>query len=209
MNKNCHIAFAMMLPVLLCGCFSHRHDAPFNEGLGLDGATVLLVPFRETSANADLWYGESRRGRVVIESFEIWAAKPEFDARLVSGERVNEAQKAIRDWTKPRLGDSDLGRIGKSVGARFVVEGVIEEFVLKSPRSVGFFDPKAVISYRVLDTEKLKVVHQRKRWHVGRDRGSEGQFKVDYEFDNPRKIEFTFLALIGQRLVEELYGYSD
>ena len=209
MRKNCRSALALLLPVLLCGCFSHRHDAPFNDGLGLDGETVLLVPFRETTANVDLWYGESRRGRSVVTSFEIYAEKPEFDARLVSGERVNEAQKVIRDWTKPRLGDSDLGRIGKSVGARFVVEGIIEEFVLKNPRSVGFFDPKAVISYRVLDTEKSKVVHQRTRWRVGRERGSEGQFKVNFEFDAPRQIELQLLTLIGRRLVEELYGYSD
>ena len=80
---------------------------------------------------------------------------------------------------------------------------------MKNPRSVGFFDAKAVISYRVLDTEKSKVVHQRKRWRVGRERGSEGQFKVDFEFDNPRKIELSLLALVGRRLVEELYGYSD
>ena len=209
MNKNCHIAFAMMLPVLLCGCFSHWHAASFNEGSGLDGETVLLVPFREVAANADLWYGESRRGRAIVESFEIWANDQGVDARVVTGERVVEAQKAIRDWTKPRLGDSDWGRIGKSVGARFVVEGIIEEFALRSPRSVGFFDAKAVISYRGLDTEKSKVVHQRKRWRVGRERGSEGQFKVDFEFDNPRKIELALLALIGERLGEELYGYSD
>ena len=209
MRKNCRSAFVLLLPALLCGCFSHRHDAPFNDGLRLDGETVLLVPFRETTANADLWYGESRRGRNIATSFEIHAAKPEFDGRLVSGERVNEAQKVIRDWTKPRLGDSDLGRIGKSVGARFVVEGIIEEFALKNPRSVGFYDPKAVISYRVLDTEKSKVVHQRKRWRVGRERGSEGQFKVNFEFDDPVTIEVKLLNLIGQRLVEELYGYSD
>ena len=209
MNKNYHIAFAMMLPVLLCGCFSHWHAAPFNEGSGLDGETVLLVPFREAAVNADLWYGESRRGRRIIEGLEIWAANQDVDARFVSGERVVEAQKAIRDWTKPRLGDSDWGRIGKSVGARFLVEGVIEEFALKNPRSVGFYDAKAVISYRVLDTEKSKVVHRRKGWRVGRDRGSEGQFKVDFEFDNPRDIELRLLALIGRRLGEELYGYSD
>ena len=74
---------------------------------------------------------------------------------------------------------------------------------------MGFFDAKAVISYRVLDTKKSKVVHQRKRWRVGRDRGSEGQFNVDFEFDNPRNIELRLLALIGIRLGEELYGYSD
>lgn len=209
MNKTRHAAFALILPVLLCGCFSHWHAAPFNEGSGLDGETVLLVPFRETAANADLWYGESRRGRRIIADLETWAAEKGVDARFVSGERVVEAQKAIRDWTKPRLGDSDWGRIGKSVGARFLVEGIIEEFALKNPRSVGFFDAKAVISYRVLDTEKSKVVHQRKRWRVGRDRGSEGQFNVDFEFDNPRNIELRLLALIGIRLGEELYGYSD
>lgn len=209
MNKIRHIAFALTLPVLLCGCFSHWHAAPFNEGSGLDGETVLLVPFREVAANADLWYGESRRGRAIVESLQIWADGQGVDARFVTGERVMEAQKTIRDWTKPRLGDSDWGRLGKSVGARFVVEGIIEEFALRSPRSVGFFDAKAVISYRVLDTEKSKVVHQRKRWRVGRERGSEGQFKVDFEFDNPRKIELRLLALIGERLGEELYGYSD
>lgn len=209
MNKIGPIAAVLMLPVSLCGCFSSWHAAPFNEGVGLGGETVFLVPFREAAPNADLWYGESRRGRRIVEGLEIWAVNREAGAVFVSGERVEEAQRAIRDWPKPRLGDSDWGRIGKSVGARFLVEGVIEEFELKNPRSVGFFDAKAVISYRVLDTEKSKVVHQRKRWRVGRDRGSEGQFKVDFEFDNPRDVELRLLALVGRRLGEELYGYYD
>lgn len=209
MNKKSLFAVALVLPVSLCGCFSTWHAASFNGGAGLDGETVLLVPFREAAANADLWYGESRRGGHIVEGIEIWATNREVEALFVSGERVEEAQKAIRNWAKPRLSDSDWGRIGRSVGARFLVEGVIEEFELKNPRSIGFFDAKAVISYRVLDTEKSKVVHQRKRWRVGRDRGNEGQFKVDFEFDNPREIELRLLALIGRRLGEELYGYSD
>ena len=47
----------------------------------------------------------------------------------------------------------------------------------------------------MLDTEKVRVVHQRKGWRVGRERGNEEQFKVDIEFDNPQEIELRLLAL--------------
>ena len=131
---------------------------------------MLLVPFRETLAGADLWYGESRRGQTITKGVRVWAAGQEVDARFVTGERVDEEQKAIRNWAKPRLSDAEWARIGRNVGARFLVEGSIDKLQLKDPRSIGFFSARAVISYRVLDTEKGRVVHQRKGWRDCRDR---------------------------------------
>jgi len=209
MMKKIPFSFALLLPLSICGCFSSWHGAQFNGGVGLEGETVLLVPFRETTSGADLWYGESRRGLRVVQTIKVWAETQEADAIFVSGERVDEAQKTIRDWAKPRLSDSDWGSIGRSVGARFLVEGAIEDFQLKDRRSVGFFNATAVVSYRVLDTEKARVVWQRKGWRVGRDKGHEGQFRVEFGFDNPREIELLLLKTIAKRLGEELYGYYD
>ena len=203
MKMNGLSAAALLLPLSMCGCFSSWHASPFNGGEGLEGQTVLLVPFRETLAGADLWYGESRRGQTITKGVRVWAAGQEVDARFVTGERVEEAQKAIRNWAKPRLSDAEWARIGRNVGARFLVEGSIDRLQLKDPRSIGFF------SARVLATEKGRVVHQRKGWRGGRDRGNENQFKVDLEFDNPREIELRLLALTAKRLAEELYGYYD
>ena len=209
MTKKWFFAAALLVPLSICGCFSSWHASPFNGGVGLEGETVLIVPFREALAGADLWYGESRRGSTITKGIRMWATNQEVDARFVTGERVEEAQKTIRNWAKPRLSDADWARIGGNVGARFVVEGSVDKLQLKDPRSVGFFSALAVISYRVIDTDKARIVHQRKSWRVGRDRGNEGQFKVDLEFDNPREIELRLLALVAKRLGEELYGYYD
>ena len=209
MKMNGLSTAALLLPLSICGCFSSWHASPFNGGEGLEGQTVLIVPFRESLAGADLWYGESRRGQTITKGIRMWAAGQDIDARFVTGERVEEAQKTIRNWAKPRLSDAEWARIGRNVGARFLVEGSIEKLQLKDPRSIGFFSARAVISYRVLETEKGRVVHQRKGWRVGSERGNEDQFKVDLEFDNPQEIELRLLALTARRLAEELYGYYD
>ena len=197
---------ASLLPLLVSGCSSSRVVSPFNGGAGVEGEAVLLVPFRE---GKNFWYGESRRGLTIVRLIEKWAAHQETESIIVSGERVEDAQRQIRDWAKPRLGDSDWGRIGRSAGARFIVEGSIDKLQLKDPRSVGFFSAEATISYRVLDTQKSRTVHQRKGWLVGKDRGNEGQFRVDIEFDDRQEIEMRLLILVARRLGEELYGYSD
>lgn len=209
MIKKILFSGTLLLPLAVCGCFPARQAARFNDGAGLEGAPVLLVPFRETASGVDLWYGESRHGLRVVRTIKMWAENEETVAIFVSGERAAEAQKTILDWAKPRLSDSDWGSIGRSVGARFLVEGTIEAFQLKDPRSIGFFSPTAVVSYRVLDMENSKVAWQRKSWPVSREKDREGQFKVEFGFDNPREIELRLLALIAKRVGEDLYGYYD
>jgi len=187
------------------GCHSF-HDARFNDGNGASGESVLLVPFRES--RRDRWYGESREGRGVVKFLRDWTEEQAVDAVFVESELAEEVLHQVLNWTKKDLRVADWVRIARPCGARYVIEGDILALELDNALSIGFYDPVATVRYRVIDLESGREVWSRDSWEIKLDE-RESQFQPTYEFENADKVRALFLAHIGSRLGEELYGYHE
>ena len=188
-----------------CSFFPQFQEARFNNGDGAAGENILVVPFRESRRG---WYGESRDGRGVVAFLRQWTQARAVDARFVESEISQEVLHRVYNWPKKTIRRSDWVDLARPAGVRYLVEGDILSLKLDNPLTVGFFDPEALIRYRVIDLQDGREVHSRERWKL-RQSERESEFRVSYDFDDPEKVRAQFLAYIAKRLGQELYGYYE
>ncbi len=137
-----------------------------------------------------------------------WTEARAVDARFVESEISQEVLHRVYNWPKKTIRRSDWVDLARPAGVRYLVEGDILSLKLDNPLTVGFFDPEALIRYRVIDLQDGREVHSRERWKL-RQSERESEFRVSYDFDDPEKVRAQFLAYIAKRLGQELYGYYE
>ncbi len=199
------LAVTVVAPLLFSGCHTF-HDARFNNGEGANGEEILVVPFSESGKS--LWYGESREGRGLVKFMREWAHENAVDPLFVESELTEEALHKVFNWPKERITTRDWVKIARTTGARYLVHGDIRHLSVSNPLSIGFYDPNALVRYRVVDLVNGQTVYSRDDWKVRMDE-RDTQFRLAYQSEDARKVRAAFVAYVGMKLGQEIYGFYD
>ena len=200
------LALAIPACAVFAGCDSTFHDARFNDGEGASGERTLIVPFRQS--RREIWYRESPEGRAIVKFLRLWTEKQGIDTLFAESEDEADVLHRVGNWPNDRIRKDDWVRLARPAGVRYVVEGDILSLQLENKLSIGFFDPRAVIKFRVIDVLSGREVLHREAWKLAfTDR--ESQLQLSSKFESSQQVMALFLAYIGKRLGQELYGYYD
>jgi hypothetical protein len=164
---------------------------------------ILLVPFRDLALPHGHGYGESPRGRRVIENFRHWTEK-NFEPRFADGEAV---VRALREWTKEKITSKDWQRLLMGIDADMVLLGDIVDLKLKDPRAIGFYKGSIVARYSLIDARTGRVAYPptevKQEWPPPKD--------LDVPFlelsTKPEEIETGLLRVVAEQVGKDLFGY--
>jgi len=197
-------AIAALLSLGAIGCQEFERPS-FNRREGANDAPLLVVPFREPSRH--LWYGESPRGNRLAEHLKRWARENALSPVILEGDDVTVTLERVRDWTQGDLRTEDWKRLTTGLGARFVVEGEIQEPKLRSERVVGLYDAELTAKFRVLDVVNGRVAFE----STAQGKYGGGEASLDMITDVPDRrndaaVEERLLRALAEQIGKELYG---
>ena len=188
------------------GCKTYN-PALFNRGVGVYGATVLIVPFSELRHN--MWYNESTRGALVAKSLKFWVTQQhesDFPDSYVEEQIIDD----VTDWTAERISSDDWKELVTGFGIDYVVVGDLTEVELRNPRDVNILNPTASARYRVIDTAAGREVFSNTTTvQVGNLHDEELMIPaIDMGADNAKQ-ERELLVNLSKKIGKELYGYYE
>jgi hypothetical protein len=195
-------SLAASLSVIGCTKFQ---KARFNRGLGVDGDSVLVIPFSEPKNHR--WYTESERGVKLAEAFKWWVtdnASPNFP----TGSAASDALKAVRDWERDTISVEDWRRLTLGLDVKYVLVGTIENLAITSPRRIGMLDPSVEATYQLINVETGKLAVERPRFTLELEQSKSHHDIPSLELgSDPQDAERRLLLLLAAEIGQDLYGY--
>ena len=188
------------------GCKTYQ-PALFNRGIGVFGATVLIVPFSELRHN--MWYNESLRGARVSQTMKFWVTQ-QHGADFPDSYREEQIIEQVTDWAGESISSEDWKKLVTGYGIDYVVVGDLTKVELRNPRDINLLNPTATARYRVIDTTIGKEIFKNETTvNVGNLRDDELQIPaLDIGADSPRIVREVLISL-GRKMAKELYGYYE
>lgn len=182
--------------------------AQFNQGRGVDGESILAVPFSEP--RRQLWYGESEDGRLVAEAFKAWVsarAKPNFPL----GEGVQQSLRQIMNWPDRSISAAQWKQLTAGLGTKYVVYGEIHDISLQRPDRIGILEPRIEANYRVVDvgSSPPRLVYESTKFVLDTVQGQETELPLTALGADLAGAKRKLLAKLGERIGKDLYGYYD
>lgn len=176
--------------------------ATFNQGDGLQDATVLIVPFSEL--REDLWYTESRRGDALARYLDRWI-RENASHDLVVDDTVIEK---IRDWPSDRISRMNWRSLLADSEADYVVVGDLKNIRLQSQKMIGLLDASGTVRFRVIEAKTGKTIYSKQdlSMSIG-NREEEIDIPIMAMGSDQVAVSKRVLALLGKAVGRELYGY--
>jgi|RhiMethySRZTD1v2_1073278.scaffolds.fasta_scaffold24317_3 hypothetical protein len=178
--------------------------AIFNHGEGVNGDKVLIVPFSEPKQG--LWYGESPNGRTVAESIKVWI-RSNADPNFPEGPEVKRVLEHVMNTTEQHISADHWKKLTAGLGIKYVVYGEIEDMSLSRPDRIGTLDPTVQASYRVVDVEIARIVHEIEEFTVDFARGYDHDLPIIDLGADTTQARAKLLSKLGAQIGKDLYGY--
>jgi hypothetical protein len=166
---------------------------------------LLLVPFRDFTISHGHGYGESEKGKKIVQAFRSWTEK-NFAPRLTDSRTAEGVVRELLDWPREKITTRDWKGLLRGVETDLVLVGELRELRLRDPKTVGFFKGTATARYTLIDAVS------------GREAFAPTEVKVEYpaqkeidntltEFTDPQDIERGLISKLGEQIGKELFGY--
>lgn len=202
-HRHAALIACLLASLPAAGC-SKFQKARFNRGLGVDGASVLVIPFSEPKNHR--WYTESERGIKVAEALKWWVTD-NADPNFPSGSSVADVLKAVRDWDRDAITIEDWQRLTMGLEAKYVLVGEIENLALTSPQRIGMLDPRVEATYRLINVQTGKLAIERPRFTVELEKSRQLEIpSLELGSDLP-ETERRLLLMLAKEIGQDLYGY--
>jgi len=186
---------------LLPGCSTY--EKPKFE---VDDRRLLVVPFRDLSVRYGHGYGESNRGKKVVEAMRNYAER-NFDPNFTDASSSDLVLRELQEWSKEKITTRDWKNLMAGVDADLVLIGEIRELRNRDPRTIGIYKGTLEGGYTVIDARSGRALY------------SSTSIKVEYP--PPKKIELPLtefgsegediekglLKHFGEKVGKELFGY--
>jgi hypothetical protein len=167
---------------------------------------LLLVPFSDHSVKPYRGYGESTRGKSVVDCFRNWAesnADPQF-----SDPRDTEiVVKSLREWTKPKITPVDWRQLLAGTDADLVLIGDIIELQLQDPKTIGMLQGTIRGKYSLIKASSGRPVYESTEFTREFPKLNELDAPIREFGARPQDIERGLIRIFGEQIGKDLYGY--
>ncbi len=181
------------------------NKARFNHGEGVNGDSVLVVPFAEPRQS--LWYGESENGKIVAEAFKAWV-RANADPNFAEGEAVDQVMRQVLNWQEKKVTSAQWKILTAGLGVKYVLYGEIERLSLTRPDKIGILEPSVEAVYRVVNVEtEAGTLAFESPISVDFSRGHETEFPLLDLGSDTKSVTRKLLAKLGAQMGKDLYGY--
>ncbi len=184
----------------LCGC-RHYQRPKYDVGEQI----LLMVPFRDLSVAHGHGFGESSRGKKLIESLRSWADKNGTPVYAPTRD-ADRVVRALTDWPSNEVSPKDWERLLKGVEVDLVLLGEILEFRLKDPQSVNFYMGTVAAQFWLIRASSGQEVYRSTEIRLTYPKGTEMEPPMTDFGAKPEDIEKGLIRVLGDRIGKDLYG---
>lgn len=193
---------SLSLPALLCACNSFQRPI-YDVG----ARPLLLVPFRDLSVRFGHGYGESERGKRVVEAFKRWSER-NSEPIFADSRSTETVGRELREWTREAITPKDWQRLLRGIDTELVLLGEIKELTTRDPKTIGFNTGRIVGRYSVIHAATGREVYRSTDVeHIFPPRKDDLDMVVPEMGASEESVEENLLRLLGQQAAKDLYGY--
>ena len=153
-----------------------------------------------------MWYNESPRGALIVNTLKRWVNENWAPTFLDSYDEEKIMAK-VTDWPGEQISSEDWKNLVADSAIDYVVVGDLTDLRMRNPREVNLLSPSAAVRYRVIDTRRGREAFKNDTTAtVGGFRDELQIPTLDLGGDTAAK-ERLLLISMGQKIGKELYGY--
>ena len=165
-----------------------------------------MVPFRDLAARYGHGYGESERGRKVIDAFRNWTEK-NFEPRFTDPRSTEAVVRELREWTGETFTALDWKQMLRGIDADLVLVGDILALETRDPTSIGFLKGRIEARYSVIRALSGREVYRSTPIRLEHPPPREMERLLSEFGTKPEEVERALLRLLGEKVGKDLYGY--
>ena len=195
---RCALAVAL---VALSGCSGYVKPR-FDVG----DRKLLLIPFRDYKARYQTGYGESPRGKKVLEEFRNYTEKT-FVLNLCEGKDAQNLLRTLQEWPKEKVSTSDWRKLLAGVDTDFVLLGNILDIQYQDPKTVGMWKGTIRGNYSLINSKTGGVAYKSTELALEYPKLTELDLPIPEFGAKQEDIEKGLLKEFGERIGKDLFGY--
>jgi hypothetical protein len=185
---------------LLAGC--HFQQPKYEVG----DQRILMVPFSDHSVKPYKGYGESNRGKWVVDGFKNWA-ESNADPQFSDPRDTETVVKSLREWTKPKITAVDWRQLLAGTDADLILIGDIIELQLQDPKTIGMMKGTIRGKYVLIKASSGRPVYESTEFTREFPKLTELDAPITEFGAKPQDIERGLIRVFGEQIGKDLYGY--
>jgi hypothetical protein len=184
--------------VLVTGC---NFQKPKYE---VGDQRILIVPFRDF-AYSQHGYGESLRGKGVVDAFRNWA-EGNADPSFCEGRDAEGIVKALREWTKEKITAADWRNLATGTDADLILIGEIKELRLEDPSLIAMDKGRIRGKYTLINARTGRPEYESTEYVL---EFPKQKTEMDLPMYGAKKttIERGLIRTFGEQIAKDLFGY--
>ncbi len=184
----------------LCGC--HHYQKPKFD---LDERTLLMVPLRDLSVPHGHGFGESARGKKVIEYMRSWGERNGTPVYTPARD-ADRVVRALTEWPAEEVTPEDWERLLKGIDVDLVLLGEIQEFRLKDQQTVNFYKGTVTAQFWLIRASNGQEIYRSNEINLSYPKGTEMEPPLTDFGTKPEDVEKGLIRALGDRIGKDLYG---